>query len=233
MALKTLYTAVGRFERRQNGCRRSCPVIILSGKEYMADMQEMVIWTCLNWRIVKREEIEALYTKTASGAAFSADRSLEDCIDRLLIRGLLVSGSGDTEYDALYDLLSTLSIIPAVGNLPLRVLTFLKLTLLNRVPYSAAKKLFLKDKRTSREEQVLRLAKQALLSTAEIIKCVEKDIQHLPCEESILSALYSDSDTTSDNIACMVKNSASSQEVILAVANLYLRQQIIFERCAG
>ena len=47
MALKTLYTAVGRFERRTNGCRRYCPVIVLGGKEYMVDVQEMVIWSCL------------------------------------------------------------------------------------------------------------------------------------------------------------------------------------------
>ena len=57
MMLKTLYTAVGRFERRTNGCRRYCPVIILGGKEYMVDMQEMIIWSCLNWRIVRMEEI--------------------------------------------------------------------------------------------------------------------------------------------------------------------------------
>ena len=64
MALKTLYTAVGRFERRTNGCRRYCPVIILGGKEYMVDIQEMIIWSCLNWRIVRMEEIGHLYTKT-------------------------------------------------------------------------------------------------------------------------------------------------------------------------
>ena len=45
MAIKTLYTAVGRFERRTNGCNRSCPIILLGGQEYMADMQEMVIWS--------------------------------------------------------------------------------------------------------------------------------------------------------------------------------------------
>lgn len=43
MAIKTLYTAVGRFERRTNGCNRSCPIILLGGQEYMADMQERVI----------------------------------------------------------------------------------------------------------------------------------------------------------------------------------------------
>ena len=35
MAIKTLYTAVGRFERRTNGCNRSCPIILLGGQEYM------------------------------------------------------------------------------------------------------------------------------------------------------------------------------------------------------
>ena len=58
---KTLYTAIGRFERRHNGCGRSCPVIVLGGKEYMADLQEMAVWTILNWRIVRKEEIGALY----------------------------------------------------------------------------------------------------------------------------------------------------------------------------
>ena len=49
-------------------------------------------------------------------------------------------------------------------------------------------------------------------------------------EESVLDKLYDDRDTTSDNIAYLVKSSASSKPVILAIANLYLRQQIIFER---
>ena len=47
MAIKTLYTAVGRFERRTNGCNRSCPIILLGGQEYMVDMQEMVTITPL------------------------------------------------------------------------------------------------------------------------------------------------------------------------------------------
>lgn len=230
MALKTLYTAMGRFERRRNGCGRSCPIIVLGRKDYMVDMQEMMVWACLNWRIVRRDEIEQLYQKTSSSAAIDADRTLNDCIDRLLLRGLLVAGNGETEYDALYDLLSTMYIIPATGNFFLRTLSFLKLTLLNGIPFSAAGRLFRRDRRTAAEEQVVRLAKQALLSTAEIIKCVEKDIRRLPCEESIVSAIYGDQDTTSDNIASMVKSSSSSRDVILSVANLYLRQQIIFER---
>lgn len=230
MAIRTLYTAVGRFEHRGNRNGHLCPVIVLGSKEYMVDIQEMVIWTSLNWRISKKEDIEKLYRKTVGDTALSGVRPPDACIERLLTRGLLVSGSGNTEYDALYDLISTMYIIPATGNLPLRLLSFLKLTVLERIPFSAAKNLFRKDIRTADEERVIGLAKQALLSTAEIIKCMDKGIHRLPCEESILHELYDDSDTTSDNIASMVKSSQSSQAVILAVANLYLRQQIIFER---
>lgn len=152
------------------------------------------------------------------------------CVDRLLTRGLLVCGSGETEYDALYDLLGSLSIIPTSGSFGLRCLTFLKLVTLDRVPFTAARKLFQSDRRTAEEAQVMQLARQALLSTAEIIKCMEKNISSLPNDQALLDTIYNDRDTTSDNIASLMKSSASSKPVILAVANLYLRQQIIFER---
>lgn len=227
---KIFCTAVGRFERRSNGCGRSYPVIILGGKEYMVDLQEMVIWTALNWRIVRKEEIGALYEKTCEGSSVLFDRPLDACIERLLVRGLLVSGIGDTDYDAIYDLLSAMYIIPADGSFFLRLASFLKLTLLNRVPFAAAKRLFSKDERTHREEQVMQLARQTLLSTAEIIKCVEKDVRYLPNEDSIMNQLYDNWETTSDNIGFLVKSAPNSKAVTLAIANLYLRQQIIFER---
>ena len=100
MAIKTLYTAVGRFERRTNGCNRSCPIILLGGQEYMADMQEMVIWSMLNWRILRWDDIAQEYEKLATASGYCTERSWEDCTNRLLTRGLLVSGSGETEYDA-------------------------------------------------------------------------------------------------------------------------------------
>lgn len=134
MAIKTLYTAVGRFERRTNGCNRSCPIILLGGQEYMADMQEMVIWSMLNWRILRWDDIAQEYEKLATASGYCTERSWEDCTNRLLTRGLLVSGSGETEYDALYDLLGSLSIIPTSGPFFLRLASFVKLTLLAHVP---------------------------------------------------------------------------------------------------
>ena len=101
----TLYTAIGRFERKHNSCGRSCPVIVLGGKEYMVDIQEMVVWTILNWRIVRKEEIGTLYEEMIKKSGSPVTRSWESCVERLLVRGLLVSGSGETEYDAIINFL--------------------------------------------------------------------------------------------------------------------------------
>lgn len=230
MKKKSLYTAIGRLDRRTGSQGQAYPVIHLGGNEYMADLQEMIIWSSLNWRIVRMEEIGALYEKAARKTGFATARTWEACVERLLMRGLLLCGKGDTEYDALYDLLASLYVIPTDGSPLLRAASFLKLSVFGHVPFSMAKRLFRRDRRTEEEKNVMALAGQALLSTAEIIKCVEKGISSLPDEESILNALYDDQYTTSDNIPFLACTSPSSRPVILAVANLYLRQQVIFER---
>lgn len=230
MKRKSLYTAIGRFEHRANRHGQTYPVILLSGNEYMADLQEMIIWSILNWRIVRMEEIGVLYEEAALKSGFSTERTWEACVERLLMRGLLICGKGETEYDALYDLLAALCIVPTEGSPFRRAASFLKLSLFSHVPFSSAKRLLHRDRRTEDEKKVMALAGQALLSTAEIIKCVEKDIRRLPCEESILDALYDDQYTTSDNLPFLARSSPSSRRVILAVSNLYLRRQIIFER---
>ncbi len=196
----------------------------------MVDMQELVIWTSLNWRFLKPSELEAVFQETARQVGGMAERSGQECVHRLMVRGLIVSGSGDTEYDALYDLLGSLFIIPADGNLLYQILSFCRLTVLERISFRAARKLFRKDNRTDKEKQVMGLANQALLSTAEIIKCVENNVRRLPNEESIVERLYSDRETTSDNISSIMRISAVCRPVTLAVANLYLRKQIILER---
>lgn len=229
MEQKKLYTAVGRLERQTKGHDRSYPVVMLGGQAYMMDVQEMVVWSALNWRICKWEDISLQCEKLASSLNCCFSRPWETCINRLLTRGLLVSGCGETEYDALYDLLSSLGVIPTSGSVLVRGVSFLKIVLSCRVPFRQALKLFHKDQRTDYESRVMRLAHQALLSTAEIIKCVEQGVSVLPNEKILLEKVYGEEDTFY-NIAYQMKNSRSSQAVTLAVANLYLRQQIIFER---
>lgn len=179
MTKKTLYTAIGCLKSRTNGCGRFCPVILLNDNEYMIDFQELVLWSSLNWRILNFQDIGVLYTKTVQDAGDTVNRSWEACLHQLLLRGIIVSGSGDTEYDALHNLLWSLSITPVDDSFLFRFMLFVKLTLCNHFSGSVARKL---------------LTKQVLLSSV-VEKC-----------------------------------NAQSKLITLAVTNLYLRKQIIFQK---
>lgn len=94
--MKMLYTANGRYIRccTEEGTR---PVIIVCEKEYEVDVQEFMLWSILNWRILREEEIGSYYEKMASNSNVIIHRSWQDCVQRLLVRGLIVAGTGDTE----------------------------------------------------------------------------------------------------------------------------------------
>lgn len=112
----------------------------------------------------------------------------------------------------------------------LRLATFLKLVLLKGTPFSKARVLFEKDYPNDQEVQVMALSRQALLSTAELIKCAEVGATDISTDRKLLNALYADSDTTCDNIRYMMQDVPSQAPITMAVANLYLRKQIIFEK---
>ena len=225
-----LYTAVGKFHVKGSIGSMRCPLVTIGGREFILDMQEMMLWTVLNWRMLTEGEICLLYEKKIQEAGFMSAQSAEECVRRLVQRGLIARGSGDTGEDALYDLLSELYVIPISENLFLRMISFIRLTLFSRLPYSVTKKIFSKDKRNDSEKKVMRLANRAILSTAEIIKCIDQNMLSFATDEDLLDVLYHDEYTTSDNIAYAVRSLPQCRPVITSIANLYLRKQIIFER---
>ena len=229
MSSHTYYTALGHFQRRSGGLGRSYPVIIINQKEYCVDIQEMALWTALNWRLLDFSQIEAEYHKLDQDCAIPALRTLEDCLGRLCTRGLVASGTGATDFEALYDLLGGLSVVPLSESLPLRLATFLKL-IFKGTPFSTARELFQRDKPSPLEARVMALSRQATLSTAELVKCAEVGAQDVSSGEKIMEALYNDDYTTSDNIQWEMLRSDYRAPITLAVANLYLRKQIILER---
>jgi len=230
MKKHTYYTAIGHFQRKTNAQGQSYPVILINQEEYCVDIQEMALWTTLNWRLLEFPQIKAEYDRLDQDCAIPARRTLEDCLGRLCTRGLVASGSGETDFDALYELLGGLYVVPLSESLPLRLAVFLKLTILKGIPISRAWELFRKDRPSEREAQVIMLSRQALLSTAELIKCAEVGVKDISTDEKLMDALYNDDDTTSDNIADMMLTAKSRRSITEAVANLYLRKQIIFER---
>ena len=230
MKTQTYYTALGHFRHRHGAGGGIYPVVLVNRQEYCMDPQEMTLWTCLNWRFLDLEQTRQHYDKLAGEVPLEPLRSFENCLDRLLIRGLVASGAGENGIDALYDLLGGLYVVPISESFPLRLVTFLKMTLLDGVPRAQARTLFRKDHPNEQERQVMALSRQALLSTAELIKCAERGVADVSSDWQLMAALYGDAQTTSDNIQDMMRGAKKLEPVTVAVANLYLRCQIVFER---
>ena len=52
MLQHTYYTAVGHYLCKTDEAGRTYPVVICHQKEYSVDLQEMTLWTALNWRLL-------------------------------------------------------------------------------------------------------------------------------------------------------------------------------------
>lgn len=225
---KTFYTAVGHFRRKTDASGRTYPVILVNQEEHMVDMQEMAVWSVLNWRFLCLEQIELKYSQLA-GDLPPARRTLETCLNRLEMRGLIARGVGDTDFEALYDLLGGLYVVPLSESLPLRLATFGKL-LLDGVPFAKARQLFQEDRPSQQEAQVMALSRQALLSTAELLKCAEAGATDVSTDERLMEVLIDNDYTSSDSLPFEMLDAEQRTPITMAVANLYLRKQIIFER---
>lgn len=228
--MNKLYTAVGRLQFKGKLDGKRYPSVTINRNEYILDIQEMMLWTILNWRILSLDELQTLYKQREKETGFFAERSTDECMRRLLQRGLIANGSGETGSDALYELLSQLYVVPLSENPVFRLISFIRLTVFGGVPYSVTKRIFCKDKRNDDEKRVMHLANQAILSTAEIIKCIEQKTLDFSSEDELMEILYHDDYTTSENIAAETKRSPECRPVLTSIANLYLRKQIIFER---
>ena len=228
--MKMLYTAVGIFKLKNQGKNNVYPTVILSGKERRLDVQEMMIWSALNWRITDDKKLYTYYSEQEkkSGVVFS--RSYTDTLNRLIVRGLVASGRGENGEEALYDLISGLYIIPLYQSPLIRIISFLRMVFIFKLPYEKAKVLFERDKKNKNERRIMKLAFSAPMSTAEIVKCIDKNIDFILIEDDGMEFLYDDKFTTSENIAESVRGLSSVRTVLTAVSNLYLRRQILFER---
>lgn len=99
-------------------------------------------------------------------------RTFEDCLYRLEVRGLIASGTGDTNMDALYDLLGCLYVVPVSESLPLRAMAFLKM-LFQGGSACDNKASILQDPYVKTGISDSKAVQTSFLSTAELIKYVD------------------------------------------------------------
>ena len=229
--MNELYTAVGRFEKRSGGLGKEYPVVMLGKQEQVLDIHEMMIWAALNWRLLNRAQIEALYGQRLEETGVPAERDCIVYIERLLYRGLIVKGGGETDADALYDLFAGLYLVPLSCGFFTKVGALLKMVLWEGVPLrTAAGNIFRGAARTDDEKRVLSLVKQTMITTAELMKCVEEGAADISDDDKLTDALFTDDYTTSDNLIFTAKTFDCMISVLTAVANLYMRKQILLTK---
>ena len=97
MRRRTLYTAVGHF-RNVTTRDGAYPVVLVNHQEYRLDPQEMTIWSILNWRLLDPQSVEVFYEPMFRTLMLEERRTLENCLGRLVTRGLVAVGHGETEF---------------------------------------------------------------------------------------------------------------------------------------
>ena len=228
--MKKLYTAVGQLHFRGNADSNRCPILIVNGKETTPNMSEMILWSTLYWQILTEEELEERYAAKKREVNFEDGRSASSIMFWMMRCGLIEEGVGETHKDALYDLLSRLYITPIEVNPLLDVVSFVRMVFSDGTPMKEAAQVFHRDRKTDGEKKIMKLLHKVKLTTAEMVRCFDRDVMDLQNEDEVVEKLYQDDYTTSENIADEMRSSPVCTSVLTDISNLYLRKQIVFDR---
>lgn len=224
-----LYTAVGRFELQKDGNGRKQPIVIVNQKESALSREEMVLWSCLMWNIMTKEEVGESYEKKVLQVGLEPSR-FEAVLQRMETRHLIISAEAEKGDSALYRLLANLYVVPIRSSFFVKVQAFLRLLFLEGVPFSTAKILFRSEQHTDMERKVLHLASQTYLSCAEILKCIAEGVTDVSSSEKVLKALYDDDYSTCDNLGWFMQFYDNHRQILEAISMLYLNRNVIFDR---
>ena len=230
MNQRKLYTAMGVFHVCTGRDGKKVPIVMIGQQDHQLDPQELVVWSVLYWRLLDQSGVERRYEEMLRSLPLTEYRTLAHCLARLVTRGLVLEGVGETEADALYDLMGGLYVVPLRIGFFTRIGAFLKAVVVDGHTIHEAGILFRSPKLRDSERRVLALVRQTILSTAELVKCVELGVTDLTTTEKVMDALYNDADTTSDNLPDLMYGAASRNEITQAVSNLYLNRKITFAR---
>ena len=224
-----LYVAVGRYELKNEGNGIKQPIVVVNLKESALSREEMVLWSCLMWNIMTKEEAQKAFEEKAKRSDVDPER-FEAVLQRLEVRHLIVSAQGEKGDIALYKLLANLYVVPINSRFSVKVQAFLRLVLFEKVPVSVAKIVFRQEHYTEMEKKVLHLANQTHLSCAEILKCIENDVTDVSTSEKVIDALYDDDYSTCDNLGLFMWFYDNHRRILEAISTLYLSRNVIFDK---
>lgn len=223
--MMTLYAAIGTYKLNAKGL----PTIVSGDREYGLVACELLLWSSLSFRILTYEELRKKFYEQERELHVLDDLDFDHYLNRLMMRGLVVCGKDVTGADALYNLLGHLHVQQVPDGWLEKALTFLKLTVFRKMPVAKAFGVFHEEKLEPMEQQILTLVRNQTLSIAELIRCTEYGKETLKDNEELMDCLYSEEDSDCEKLVTEGRFSGIRYVVLSAVANLYLKQRIVFQ----
>ena len=221
----TLYTSVGRYELRKNENGEKQPIVTVDQKEMALSREELLLWSCLMWGILTKEEAKTYFLKKAVRMDVSQER-FDAVLQRLEVRQLVVSAQAEKGDIALYRLLAKLYVIPLESSFMVKVQAFFRFIFFEKLPLTVAKNVFQKENYTEVERRVLHLARKARLSCAEILACIAND----EIDTSIGNQSELQKEKARDNLGFFLWFCDGHRKALEAISTLYLNKDIIFDK---
>ena len=221
----TLYTAVGRYELRKNKNDEKQPIVTVDQNEMALSIEELLLWSCLMWGILTKEEAKTYFLKKAERVDVSQER-FDAVLQRLEVRQLVVSAQAEKGDIALYRLLANLYVIPLESSFMVKVQAFFRFIFFEKLPLTVAKNVFQKENYTEMERRVLHLARKARLSCAEILACIAND----EIDTSIGNQSELKKEKARDNLGFFLWFCDGHRKALEAISTLYLNKDIIFDK---
>ena len=221
----TLYTSVGRYELRKNENGEKQPIVTVDQKEMALSREELLLWSCLMWGILTKEEAKTYFLKKAVRMDVSQER-FDAVLQRLEVRQLVVSAQAEQGDIALYRLLAKLYVIPLESSFMVKVQAFFRFIFFEKLPLTVAKNVFQKENYTEMERRVLHLARKARLSCAEILACIAND----EIDTSIGNQSEFQKEKARDNLGFFLWFCDGHRKALEAISTLYLNKDIIFDK---
>lgn len=221
----TLYTLVGRYELRKNENGEKQPIVTVDQKEMALSREELLLWSCLMWGILTKEEAKTYFLKKAVRMDVSQER-FDAVLQRLEVRQLVVSAQEEKGDIALYRLLAKLYVIPLESSFMVKVQAFFRFIFFEKLPLTVAKNVFQKENYTEMERRVLHLARKARLSCAEILACIAND----EIDTSIGNQSEFQKEKARDNLGFFLWFCDGHRKALEAISTLYLNKDIIFDK---
>lgn len=221
----TLYTAVGRYELRKNENGEKQLIVTVDQKEMALSREELLLWSCLMWGILTKEEAKTYFLKKAVRMDVSQER-FDAVLQRLEVRQLVVSAQAEKGDIALYRLLANLYVIPLESSFMVKVQAFFRFIFFEKLPLTVAKNVFQKENYTEMERRVLHLARKARLSCAEILACIAND----EIDTSIGNQSELQKEKARDNLGFFLWFCDGHRKALEAISKLYLNKDIIFDK---